>query len=1290
MKKTLKKIIICLLVGFLCNSSAKAQLTGGISIEGPRNGAMATGIGKKAGIGKLKEVYRQIQEKVTKIMGELGKLLGEQETYLAKTPGTKKIKDGGSVDLHDKEAIAEVFYELFLQYPSTDNAVNYAYEKQGVHLYYDTMVEVQSAADALLERLNDQRDRIEALQAEGFDGGEQSSGGADQGASDEYKKKIYHNAYKMQFELNRLLRITEEVVALRNQYEAVRLLRQPRAFPAAPAKESGSSEVKKSSFLSGHTQVAFAQMLSENVRGNLQSSAAANVQKISVGVESSAKSSAVSSDSTVLRSSIKFSVPNTTAQEAPFDGNEDDLAAIARITEVKKVIDDAMYVHNVIQKMPEYKDSYMQYKLLLELHEKAVDSIKTADQCVIKYLGRRYDEPNSVWFGQATPPADTCDYDSRKGLSGWAITAFEVANASSGNGLDIDAFSEQEMDSSLSASDEVKDTSAEEHEEGERMFANALSSPEKEQEFSNMVRDLSLLNWQIGRKAALLLTEDQYSKNPKFGKAARPFPLWNDQRSYYNQYLSGKYGNMKAYINGLDVSEAALDLFKLINNSQKDEDDRLNGNYASSISNYLSEHTPSAVTSKLLSSKTAALAAINRKQDNELAVFETSLRAYQEQLASVSAAINEMTDKINRLDAEMRENEAKAENAKKEIEMMDKRNKTVYSSSYVMAKQTFNEAGEAHAKNIVQQGKLKAENKKLKNKRDTLYAKIDTINNKISAIQDKYNEEIVAVEMDYDERISALQNQSQTAVTLTDVATKLKFKKSRLYSLLNIVDNLVSEARSCAVQAIDAHYQSLTEMAKNDQLYMNSNNPKVVDMHVALINKLKNLPKECFIVQAKSVASDLTIGYSTIVSRLTEIFKAPINSKICAENDCTSPDSQYFVGLPAKARDFTAPHTPLTAHYPPVRDMVHFDTTDYRNIKIGSGGKIARNAFLNYGAKQPYIWELLLSDKAFVERGVNLAAVLHKGGEAKAFMRGQMLPCRYGRLIVDIDKKAKYQITDIDRHDSKENIARWKDLGPCRDLRISAGIFGLLSVYNVYDVEVDDTVRAGSEEEIVDPYSSELGMFLRYNGGNVKINERPYEGFSTIIKKEEKAKKKGKLDFDATDNAYERAMFNKNQIGDFLYFVDKERTIKKNVDMLEISMEEFKETIKEIFAAMNFELKEDLDLSKSEDYDYVLKKLQTRKNTFVGQISSELETIKHNNPVVKERFDVVNNYYNALVQDAQSLVVLGPNTESGSPLEASIKTAKANQKVLEKTRKEGYSALKREINNYEQPVCMPY
>ena len=1306
MIKMPRKFIVCLLAGMLAANAAEAQLLFGVSIDGVNDAGHAALDIYESVISTYKEISTGLQNAVSSVMGLPGELLGKSEPLFSKAPGTKTVSETITVDVHDPVAVAEVFYALFLQYPSTDKGINHAYEKQGVHLYYDTMVEVQTAADGLLSRLDAQRENIEsevgeliaaAKEAEEqYNNSMSSEDASDEdkaNAEEENKKKVYHNAYQIQFKFNRLLRITEEVVALRNQYMAARYLRQPRIFPPAPAVEdTAPAAVEKNSFLYGHEKMAFAQLLSGNKSGGLLSKIKNTVSDVKSTVQS-AKDTVTQAKSKV-RSKFKFSSPKSGGSNSPFEGSEEDLQAIAKLSDVQKVIDNAVSVHNIMQRMPEYKDMYVQHKMYMDMHKKAVESIKSADTCVVQYLGRRYDEPNLIWFGQETPPFDTCNYDSRKGLSGWAITVFEVANASTGNSVDLDTFAEPEIDSSISVSETIQepDTETEGKEYDENEVANSFASPAKEQEFSDSIREVSLLNWQIGRKAAQMLTEDQYSENPKFGKAKHPFPLWNDQRSYYDQYISGKYENMKTYMRNVDVSTSALDLLNLINDSMQDENDKINSGWITSISDYLSKNSSSGKGAKLLEAKTAALTTIKRKQAVELAPYEDYLELYNKQLDEISAQINEMSENINKLDNEMRSNEAKAENARKEVQLMDERGTSIYSSSYVMAQNTLKEAGDAYAENITQVAEMKAENQKYKDKRDGIHAKIDEVNEQMAAIKQKYNEEIVAIENDFDAKIAAMQNESSGAVTLSSVAAKLKLSNIYLSGLLGAVDGLVNDARSCAIKAIDDHYQSVTAMAEGDQLYMNSNNPNVVQMHGNLVDRLQKLPENCFVTQASTIAAKLTIDPSTIISRIRGIFKTDISS-ICAENDCKSADTQYFVGLPAKGRDFTAPHPALTTHYPPVRDMVHFDLTDYRNIEIGADGKISRSAFLDYGPSQPYIWELLLSDKAFVEKGVNLAAVLNKGGEAKAFMRGYMLPCRYGDKIIDIDKKAKYQITDVSRYYVPQNVARLKSLNECRDLKlvgITGGLANVLDTYLVRDTDVDDTVLAGGEEGITDPESSELGMFLRYSGGNIKINERPYDGFSTIVKKEDKAKKKGKLELNATDNAYERAMFDKNQIGDFLHFVDKERDVQKNIDKLESGIDELKANLKEIFATMGFELKDDLDLSVSADYDYVLKKLQTRKNTYVGQISSELDLIEHGNPVVNERFNKADNMYKALVQDSQALVILGYNIESGSPLEESIKTAKANQKVIEKTQKEAYSTLQKEIDNYEQPVCMPY
>ena len=1394
-RKKIVQILCLVLVMVLFSRAARTQLAAGMSLDavGDSGGAVTTAY--KTIVSTVKEYQTKLQEALTAVKGLPGQLKGGNLTFLSKVPGTKKAPESLSVKFNDPEAVEQVFYELFLQYPSNSAEVKSGYENKGVELYYDTMVELKTATDSLLAKLDEQRKRIDNLKdlQAISDSQANEENGEDSEQDSGAEKMQYYNAYRAQFEFNRLLRIVEEVVAMRNLYEAVRILQQPRLIAPAEAPEEEEEDTTKSSFIFGRETMAFAQQLYQAPVASSQSldksadltsdikqpsaktlSAApsaskgfalgnkaepATLQKVSNQAQFAAdtlsrnKTDGLalqkmnSADNALIkdtehdskpkakranRSTVKFAVPAAPEADSPFNGAESELRAISKLSDILLTTNEAIEVHNIIQRMPEYKDMYVKYEKFKQLHEVAVDAVKTADQCVIQYIGRRYKDPNNVWFGQSTPPENTNDYDGRKGLSGWTIATFEVANASIGNEIDIDSFAEQDIDASkvsdtLQVSDINKIADPKE-------VSSSFASPSKEQEFSDATREVGLLNWQIGRKAAQLLADDQRSENPKFGKPEHEFPLWNDQRSYYDQYIEGKYENMKAYLNKLDVSQSAIGLLSLISNEQSEDEGNAISDGINKIRNYLkgglgaspkslslgaglknteqlselkasssaisqgmnpisddigniSLSNSQGMSSTLLLSKTASIQSLKKRQKQELLAYERKLESLNAQLDNVSDNINELTSKINSVDEQARKNENEVKTAQSEIEMMDKRGTSVHSSTYVMSQKTFTDSGAAYAENIDQLAELRTENKKLKNNRDKIYDQINIVNSQIAAINQKYQERLVDLEMDFDSRIETLQQSSPIATTLGNIANTLNLSGGEISSLLSKVDSLVGIARQCASSAIQKHLSELQAMSKNDTLYINANNKLVVEKHAALIEKLKKLPEDCFTAHVRLITKGTTLGVSAVVSRLSEIFSDNITTEICAKHDCTAPDSQYFVGLPAKARDFTAPHAPLTSYYPPIRDMVHLDTIDYRNIEKGDDGKISRTAFLDYGPSQPYIWELLLSDKAYVEKGVNLSKVLNKGGEAKAFMRGYMLPCRKGKYIVDISKNAKYQIIDTQQHNSEENIERHKQLQQCVDIKVK----NFVAFVMVNDTDVKDTVTASFEEELEeDPTTSELGMFLKYTNGTLRINDRPYDGFSTIVRKEDKAEKDGELELSATDNAYERAMFAKNQIGDFLHFVDKERQIKKNLDRLEISIGEVKENLKEVFAKIGFELKEDLNLANSSDYDYVINQLKTRKNVLTGEISEDLGGISYGNPTVKERFDKVNNLYLSLIQDSQALTSLSANSEAGSVLESAIKTARANEKVVEKTRKDGYSAIQKEIEEYEQPVCMPY
>ncbi|MBQ8785171.1 MAG: hypothetical protein IJZ59_03905 [Alphaproteobacteria bacterium] len=1297
MIKLIRFFSLCLVAVCLIIHTANAQLAAGASFDfSGEAGGTIQNIQQKI-TSFQEQVVAKVKKNVTKIKAGLEKYAGKINKLLGKIPGVKDADEGGSVDIYSAEAVQTAFKELFLQYPSTDSRINTAYEKMGVNLYYDTLVEVRTAITGLEDKLASLRSEVEQF-------GEQAinpNAGGDT-ADPEDESAIYYNAYLANRKFNDILKITEEVVAMQNQYFAVRNLRQPRAIlPARAPAESTTPEKTSSSIISIHNKFAFAQQL--KIKKAI-SKAASNI-KDKVVKKVVKKAPEITTNKIESKTDDMFVVAETPKASALLGGNEAELASLSKISEIQKILTDALDIHNVLQQLPSYKYLYKQHELYKRLHVEAVKAVGQADKCVLQYLGRRYEDPNTVWYGQKYAPSNTCDYDNRKGLSGWTINLFQVSNAALSSGLDVDAFAEIDVDSSqgpaTASSTEINLEEKEANNDSSKS-SHVFASPSKEKEFSDSVREIELLNWQIGRKAAQLLAADQYSEKPIYGKAKNPYPLWNDQRAYYDQYIDGKYENMKTYIRYIDVNSIAIGLVELLNNGEEESEGKQRNSEAIGIMENAisSSSTTNSRAMELLSQKSDDLLGLQKKQAKVLEPYETRLAELQQQLDAWTKMINDTNEEINEVDEEALQNKTKMDSSYNQMEIMHDKGMTT-GSTYALAKHTMEESGSAYSENIDTLGRLRVNVKRFENARDKVQEQINLLQEEIDEQKQAQQNEISELELDYETRIAELQNSLGEVKKLSSYYRNLKskYKKWTLSSLVNKADNIVEKARDCAIELVEEHREAIKAMAVNDVLYMTYNNPIVVQKHSTLISDLKKLPADCLRKTASSAIGTLNVNASDVISIARSLFKSAIVKSICSNYDCEKADTQYFVGVPAKPGDFTAPKAPLTANYAPVRDIVHLDTTDFKKIEMANKknklssnyGKISKSAFLNYGVEMPYVWQLMLSDKAYVEKGMNLSAALSRGGEDKAFMQGTMLPCRVGRYMLDVklrsNNNVKYSVVDTTKPDNatSSNIKKLNSLPYCSDLRIANAI-----TLRVEDIDVDKKIDGASDDKLTSVNPSELGMFLRYTNGRLYINSRPLYGYMMLIDKEKKAEKKGKYELSAEDNIYNRAMFTTNQIGEFLTFVDKENNIRKNIEEIEAGMDEVKEDLKVLFNEMGFELKNNLNLANDNDYKYVFNKLKERKNTLVSQASEGLGTIVQGNDMVKERFDKVDNTYKALIQDSTALVNLTFRTKSGSKLTESIKSEKANQKVIEKSRNEGYSAIEKEIKNYKQPVCMPY
>lgn len=223
---------------------------------------------------------------------------------------------------------------------------------------------------------------------------------------------------------------------------------------------------------------------------------------------------------------------------------------------------EALELHNLLQSLPTHKENAEKYNRHKQLHDKSVEMLRTADKCALQFLGRYYDDPEKVWAGGPISDENTANYDLRSGISGWAIKAFEIAKAETTAPVDSDDGIVAEIDL-IDTGDMTKRS---ENENAYKEKAQGLGSPDEEEKVEAINRETELIAWKIGAEAAKKLAEDQYSSNPQWGTAQTRFPVWNDQKNFYNQYIDGKYNNIKEYLAALQFNQVSLNIAQELNN----------------------------------------------------------------------------------------------------------------------------------------------------------------------------------------------------------------------------------------------------------------------------------------------------------------------------------------------------------------------------------------------------------------------------------------------------------------------------------------------------------------------------------------------------------------------------------------------------------------------------------------------------------------------------------------------------------------------------------------------------
>lgn len=611
----------------------------------------------------VKSAKKKYMDKFTGFMGGLFKKKEKQAI-----PGSKTIQKSKIADIYDAESVKKALYTLFLAYPvdcekdADSFASCVAYQAKAEEFYQDTVIEIYTSVRQLELEMATLEQQTETLKAT-FSGA-----GGDGAESGDDENGAWKNAYNAYETMDSILKVAQEVVAMKAQYEAALLLRE-QVKPAAyiskkerKAKEKAAKEAAKTSayFREEPVKLASSGRISTSetlVFGQLgiitQADFSLNNKAVTATSAADIENEEDDEDyvyDPTLYGNITFEDAAEPPLASAFEANREKLQELDKIAPLYEKSQEALEVHNLIQALDSYRGIFQNYEQYQKLHAKALEGMVAADQCTIQYLNRYYSDPEKVWKGNIADAAVN-DYDARQGISGWAVKAFEIAKSQESLPLEPDDLGTIEINADV----DINDISSSNEAEAEfaKQDLSGLANPSQTEQTEKAARESQMISFNIGAEAGQLLAEDQYKSNPQWGKPATRFPIWNDQINFYNQYLDGKYANIKDYLHQLDVSSVIVDLAYTLNDLTVD-DERERTNNRSGLDRLSAQlhkedqaADPSSVMKDMESSRDKLLDQALQNKKSALLPLENRKKNLEAKLDQASTLLSDYSEQLN-------------------------------------------------------------------------------------------------------------------------------------------------------------------------------------------------------------------------------------------------------------------------------------------------------------------------------------------------------------------------------------------------------------------------------------------------------------------------------------------------------------------------------------------------------------------------------------------------------------------------------------------------------------------
>ena len=996
----------------------------------------------------------------------------------------------------------------------------------------------------------------------------------------------------------------------------------------------------------------------------------------------------------LIGQTVEFVSPDEADNEHPLIAAEDKLEALSSLTDVEQNVNEAMSTHNMIKSLKEYKALADQITEMREDHQKSLQKLKDSEQCSLNYIGRYFSTPVKTWSG--VPLGDNVNrHDLRKGISGWAVEAFETAKAAETSVVGAEDIAQPSLNAE--AQTDLADDPDMKKAEAQSQNTGITINASKQEESQEENRRSSLIAWQIGAEAAKMLG----SNADEWGTPSGRSFIWNDTRNFYTQYLRRKYENVKSYLK----SYTKDDVLALIIAKLRGQDvDITETNYQKKVKE--------AVTKASSDAAAASLA----QYDSQTQARLQSLQKQREELIAKMDAVNDIVSGNRNTIADMRS--VAEDSAAQEVD--EKINaKVVFPAvgSTTVAASTPISAKIIGADNLsaaitsatavgVDEDKITSLEQEAESNQQKLNAYTDelaALDDKIAQARQQAQSTVGDVRQQGAQTLAAIQNtltmtlQKNSSQYASDVEKNLREVLKPLIpeeSTLT-VDVLVNRANAAArtslnnlyaqVDAIvDMHYRRI--LAMGDSLYKPSSHARVAQIHEQMIDAIRAL------TLVYNAAGIINVNDIAVYAKLLDI-------------DTSSETEGFFIGAVPKERDMKAPFAIPDFNLPPVREVFHFDATDFANIKPYVSEKENNTAltaaeFLNYGGEVPLIWKYMLQENAFIESQFDLAEALTSGNSRYRFYRGGFMPCvvKGSSIIVDVDGSGNFVRREDEKVDESSlpncYLMEMKNGRPYHKMQDVAVNFKLTTLSEDEREEIlNDLFPENDYKAFVPPVdndnSSELGMFLRAEKNNTLFfNSWVADAYNTMLKDSD-----GEELSDSEKNKFaaaQYASFSHNQIGDFLGHVENEKLQRENLEEYEQKYNEQMDTLKEQLRSYGFEPSDSFDLSNDSDYKLATDKLNDIKEQKLSAAESGLAEVDRNdNEPVEEKADIFDKLIALMRKDKNAVLKISVTTADSNDLDAELKKAEADTELVDKY-KNSLNDQAQDYNDIMEPYCANY